>query len=145
MGWSYKGYKHSMKKKCKLPWNWKSRLVLESEVTDYTIEYTLAFRKGTTPKGFSRHIGTFMYEDQRIHSDVDEYFQNRGLGMLCYRTILHEHGELVTCYHAASSQAKAIWNKLVKLYPYETEFWTSFLKITSKGQFVGLPVILQGG
>ena len=126
--------------KRRLPWNWKSRLVLIREFDDYITDYKLCFRKGETPRGFHRQIGLFTVQCNFIHSEIDEVFQNRGLGLLCYRTILHEAGVLYTRYHSASPQAQSVWRKLIKIYPHDKDFWTTKIRIRAKNRFVGFPI-----
>ena len=127
--------------KRRLPWNWKDRLVLVQDVNDDDIEYKLRFRDGTTPKGFMKQIGSFYVSKNTIHSEIDKHFQNRGLGFLCYRTILHDLGELRTKYWDASDHARSIWKKLVKCYPYKTEFWSNLLIVKAKGKCSGITII----
>jgi len=133
-----------MKRKTKLPCNWRSRLVLIKEIEDKETNYCLEFKKGKTPKGFHRWVADFYIDNTGyIHSNVNDYFQNRGLGTQCYRTILHDVGSLKTTFHSASDQAKSVWRKLIKIYPYETNFWDNYLMVISDSEFQGIPIIVK--
>lgn len=93
--------------------------------------FQLQFQHGKCPKGFVSVVGQFEMCGGFIHSDIyDTRLIGRGIGTRAYMTILKKYGKLKTSYHNASREAQALWRKLVKIFPYETEFFTPQIEIT---------------
>jgi len=100
---------------------------LEGETT-----FTLSFKKGRTPRGFSRHIGDLRVTDSLSisSSEIDDYFRKRGLGTLLYVHALKELGSLTTHYHSASVAAKGLWRSLVRrCSSYKVDFFDGTLTL----------------
>lgn len=122
----------------KLPWNWRNRI----EITQYNeppennslIIFTLAFKKGQTPKGFNREIGSLSVYNVSPYfigeSEIDKYFRKRGLGTQLYIHALNEIGSLTTLYHDISKPAQALWRTLVnQTHNHKIDFFAGTLTV----------------
>lgn len=110
----------SRRRKSRLPWNWRSRIeiLLDDEPVEGSLVFTLSFKKGQTPKGFMRAIGSLSVCDKPPYvieqAEIDEYFVRRGLGTSLYFHALNQLGSLTTLYHSASKAAQGLWRSLVR-------------------------------
>jgi hypothetical protein len=78
-------------------------------------------------------VGNFLIEeDDSIHSNLETRFAGLGLGFKGYCSILKHRGMLKSCYHHASHEAKYVWKKLIKYFPYETDFFSGVLTMRWK-------------
>ncbi len=129
----------------RLPSNWRSRLEItrvdEPAITGRfsqppSVIFNLNFKKGRTPKGFYRNIGSLSVVDSSLPyvdgAEIDEYFRRRGLGRLLYAHALKELGSLTTYYHAISFSAKQVWASLIREYSHQTDFFAGTLTIRKK-------------
>lgn len=140
------------RRKHHLPCNWRSRLVLFKSFHNLgtTIEYDLEFASGRTPVGFYRHVGSFVLDRDAdgifaIHSDVEKYFQRRGLGLKAYLTILQDLGSLRSYYHNASFEARGLWRKIMTLgIKPKLDFWDGSITVKfPRIKFEGLAIVLK--
>lgn len=93
--------------------------------------FQLQFQDGKCPKGFRSVVGLFEVCGGFIHSDIyDTRLIGRGIGTKAYSTILKKYGKLKTSYHSATTEAQALWRKLIKIFPHETEFFVPHIEIT---------------
>ncbi len=138
-----------VKRKRRLPPNWRSRIEITREDEPVvnsgrgrfrylmgSIRFTLRFKKGQTPRGFRTWIGDLLICDEEPYSvdgaEIDDYFVRRGLGTLLYLHALNELGSLTTLYHSASDAAKGLWRRLIRrTRSHKTDFWKGTLTIYS--------------
>lgn len=150
-----------MRRKTRLPWNWRSRVEItrhdEPAISyargrthlDGSVQFTMSFKTGQTPKGFARHIGQLDICDKSPYFvedvELDDYFHKRGLGTLLYLHALNELGSLTTHYHSSSSAAKGLWRRLVRRLPsHRVDFFEGTLTIFPK-KLKGAENVLECG
>lgn len=132
-----------IRRKTRLPCNWRSRIEIvredfpEARYRSGKITFELLFKKGQTPKGFCRYIGSLEVSDSSPHFvdtvEIDEYFWRRGLGTLLYVYALNQLGTLSTRYHSASESAQGLWRSLVRNHNHRVDFFAGTLVISHKG------------
>lgn len=124
-------YKH----KCRLPWNWRSRLEIYKNTSVPTnlkntliegmhVTLFLCFKKGQTPRGFRTRLGYMVFSRWKPYFVYDvmlynERLYNHGLGLLLYKAALHHRGMLSTNFDSASGYAQRVWLSLCRRYPHK--------------------------
>jgi GNAT superfamily N-acetyltransferase len=121
----------------RLPPKWRERLelVIEDGEGDWTFD--IKFKKGQTPSGYRRSIGSLDVSEIDHHHFVESIFiypkfRRKGLGTLLYETAIKHLGSLSTRYHEASPNAQECWRKLAKKYEWETDYFGGFLQVFNK-------------
>jgi len=115
----------------RLPSNWRSRIEIVEDEEAVRCTFTLQFRKGYTPKGFFRYIGTCLVDDELDISELDiqPRFQRRGLGTMLLKTALNRFGTLEIYWRTSSDLGKQFYKWFAENVAsgYKTDFWNETL------------------
>lgn len=65
-------------------------------------------------------------------SHIQKRYRGRGFGKMLYLTALEKHGKISTRYHHASKSAQYVWESLIKIYAFKTNFFEDTLTVYNR-------------